>query len=260
MLQRMQDRGDNITIRLNIQTQNLTEVTSRNTVAEVQGSEQPEKVVIVSGHLDSWDVGVGAMDDGGGVFISWYALVVLRTLGLKPKRTVRAVLWTNEENGMAGVKSYNEVHQDDLDDFIFIMESDYGTFTPLGLEFVAGAKGTCILTEIMKLLEPINATQAVKSTSVGSDIALWTGIIPTGSLLNDNDAYFWYHHTKADTMDVMDTDALDKATALWASVAYILADLKDDFPGDFSDSDSGFYSVPNVLFIILLSLVGFVLR
>ncbi|KAJ8984616.1 hypothetical protein NQ317_009842 [Molorchus minor] len=122
----------------------------------------------------SWDVGVGAMDDGGGFF----HLLVFPS-GIKQPRSetqencqvrnlicnkiyrvllavlknvffLRAVLWTNEENGMAGVNTYNSVHQDELDDFVFIMESDEGTFTPLGLEFVAGSRGTCILTEIMK--------------------------------------------------------------------------------------------------------------
>lgn len=103
-------------------------------------------------------------------------------------------------------------------------------------------------------MEPINATQAVRASSVGSDITIWRDVLPTGSLYNQNDNYFWYHHTKADTMEAMDPDALDKATALWASVAYIVADLKQDFPRDLTDG--GFYASANAFYIVLLSLVG----
>ncbi|XP_028133815.1 carboxypeptidase Q [Diabrotica virgifera virgifera] len=230
MFQRMQDRGDKIVLKLNIQTQNLDPVTSRNVVAEIKGSRDPEKVVLVSGHIDSWDVGVGAMDDGGGAFISWYALRVLKALGLKPKRTLRSVLWTAEEPGLIGVQAYGQAHKDELDKHIFVMESDEGVFTPLGIEYVAGDEGGCILEEILKLLTPIDATQAKLVEFAGSDITIWRNILPTANLLSRNENYFWYHHSEADTMDVLDTAALDKATALWASVAYILADLNKDFP------------------------------
>ncbi|KAG5895325.1 hypothetical protein JTB14_000597 [Gonioctena quinquepunctata] len=235
LLQRYQDREQKIVIRLNTQTQILPDSISRNVVGEVIGSEKPEKVVIVSGHIDSWDVGVGAMDDGGGAFISWYALNVIKGLDLRPKRTMRAVLWTAEEPGLVGVQAYNEAHKDDLDDFTFVMESDEGTFTPLGIEYSTGKKGGCIMKEILRLLAPINATRAEYSDSVGSDITIWAKKIPTGSLLNANEKYFWYHHSSSDTMDVLDPDALDKSAAVWASVAYVIADLKDEFPRDFDD-------------------------
>ncbi|KAJ8932973.1 hypothetical protein NQ314_014304 [Rhamnusium bicolor] len=232
MFQRYQVKK--IVVKLNIQTQTLERTISRNTVAEITGSQDPEKVVLVSGHLDSWDVGVGAMDDGGGAFISWYALAVLKSLGLTAKRTLRAVLWTAEEEGLIGVQEYNRAHANELNNITFVMESDEGTFTPLGLEYSTGTRGGCILQEIVKLLAPINATQTVSSPGgVGSDISIWNRIIPGGSLLNANDKYFWFHHTDADTMDVMDPDALDKSTALWASVAYIIADLSEEFPRDF---------------------------
>jgi len=254
MFQRYQDRNETITLRLNLQSTTHNDSTSRNTVAEVTGSTNPEKVVIVSGHLDSWDVGVGAMDDGGGAFISWYSLVVLKNLGLIPKRTVRAVLWTAEECGYNGVRGYDLAHKPELDNFTFIMESDEGTFTPLGLSYVAGQQGGCILEEVLKLLDPINASRAERSFGgVGSDITIWADQIPTASLLNDDGKYFWFHHTEADTMDVLDPAALDKATALWASVAYVIADLKDDFPRDFDYNPSaGGSQVTTPLFSIIL--------
>ncbi|KAJ8917135.1 hypothetical protein NQ315_012627 [Exocentrus adspersus] len=246
MFQRYQDRGEKIVLRLNTEAQTFNTSTSRNTVGEITGKEQPEKIVLVSGHLDSWDVGVGAMDDGGGAFISWYALAVLKALGLTPRRTLRAVLWTAEELGLVGVYEYNRAHAAELDNITFVMESDEGTFTPLGLEYNAGTKGGCILQEIMKLLAPINATQTVASNGgVGSDISIWGNVIPGGSLLNANEKYFWFHHTEADTMDVLDPDALDKSAALWAVVSYIVADLSEEFPRDFSGVNA--YSKKSVL-------------
>ncbi|XP_074033403.1 carboxypeptidase Q [Leptinotarsa decemlineata] len=233
MLQRYQDRGQKIVIKLKTHTHSHPDSPSRNVVGEIVGSAKPEKIVLVSGHIDSWDVGVGAMDDGGGAFISWYALNVLKSLGLRARRTIRSVLWTAEEPGLIGAQAYNKAHASELKDHIFVMESDEGTFTPLGIEYNAGPKGGCIIQEILKLLSSINTTQSSYADAVGSDITIWAGQIPGGSLLNDNDKYFYYHHSAADTMDVLDPDSLDKATALWASVAFIIADLKDEFPRDF---------------------------
>ncbi|CAH1134528.1 unnamed protein product [Ceutorhynchus assimilis] len=232
LLQRIQDRQQRIRIKLNLQYTRYNDSLSRNSVAEIQGSLDPQKVVLVSGHIDSWDVGVGAMDDGGGAFISWYALVVLKQLGLRPRRTMRAVLWTAEEPGLVGWSAYNASHFHELDNFTFVMESDEGTFTPLGVEYAAGTEGGCIIKEIVKLLAPINATRAVASArGVGSDISSWTeSLIPGASLLNANERYIWFHHTQADRMEVLDPDNLDKATALWAVVSYIIADLSEDFP------------------------------
>jgi carboxypeptidase Q len=150
LLQRLQDEGYTIKILLQMGAQILPDVTSRNTVVELTGTEQPEKVVIVSGHLDSWDVGEGAMDDGGGVFISWGALALLKSLGLKAKRTIRGIFWTAEEFGYVGAYGYAKDHANETDNFLFVMESDIGTFNPVGLEYAAGAAGGCIINEIMQ--------------------------------------------------------------------------------------------------------------
>ncbi|XP_066251112.1 carboxypeptidase Q-like isoform X2 [Euwallacea similis] len=229
--QRYQDRGDKIVLRLNLNYTRYEDSQSRNSVGEIKGSTHPNKVVLVSGHIDSWDVGVGAMDDGGGAFISWYALAVLKGLGLRAKRTLRAVLWTAEEPGLVGWSAYNASHFHELENFTFVMESDEGTFTPLGIEYAAGTEGGCIIQEIVNLLAPINATQTKASSSVGSDISFWTkSLIPGASLLNANSRYFWFHHTAADTMDVLNPDNMDKAAAVWAVVSYVIADLNDEFP------------------------------
>lgn len=137
-------------LNINITSKTLPDTKSRNSVAEIQGHERPEKVVIVSGHLDSWDVGQGAMDDGGGAFISWGALAVLKALGLRPRRTLRAVLWTAEEEGLVGAYQYEKMHRNESSNINFIMESDEGTFTPKGLEYAGGKTGACVVKEVLK--------------------------------------------------------------------------------------------------------------
>lgn len=221
-----------LVISINIDARNLGTTTTRNTIVDIKGRESPEKLVIVSGHLDSWDVGQGAMDDGGGAFISWNSLVLLRSLNLKPRRTVRAILWTAEEQGLIGAAEYVKAHQHEMSNIIAAMESDEGTFTPRGLEIKGSPEATCILRKILRLFKPINATELVTSFyPVGSDIVHLQALNVTGiSLYNENEKYFWYHHTQADTMSVMDSTALDLCTALWGGVAYILADLSIDLP------------------------------
>lgn len=150
MLYRMQCRGEKLVILLKMDAKNLEKAVSRNTVVEIKGSSTPEKVILVSGHLDSWDVGQGAMDDGGGAFLSWNSLVVLKELGLRPKRTIRAVLWTGEEQGLAGAAQYFEQHKAELNNLDLLMESDEGTFNPLGIEYAGPLDGACILQEVVK--------------------------------------------------------------------------------------------------------------
>ncbi|CAH2063608.1 unnamed protein product, partial [Iphiclides podalirius] len=123
LMRRLQDLGE--TIVLNIRMFNsLSLKTSRNTLVDLIGRENPDKQVIVSGHIDSWDVGQGAMDDGGGMFISWYVPVILNKLNLRPRRTIRAILWTAEEPGLVGAFAYLKRHMNKLSDINFIMESD----------------------------------------------------------------------------------------------------------------------------------------
>ncbi|XP_054283047.1 carboxypeptidase Q-like isoform X1 [Macrosteles quadrilineatus] len=231
MLLRMSQRGTPLKIQLKMEAKTLEDVVSRNTVVELKGTQYPEKVVLVSGHLDSWDVGQGAMDDGGGAFISWGALALLKSLGLRPKRTIRAVLWTAEEVGLIGAQAYAKAHQNETHNFMVMMESDEGTFTPRGLEYSGSDQGGCIIKEILKLMSPIKATEFKNSSDVGSDITVWANQVPLLSNLNDNGKYFWFHHTDADTMSVMNSDDLDLNVALWAATAFVIADMSVDLPG-----------------------------
>lgn len=227
LLQRFYDRGIPIQIKLKMGAKMLPNAISRNIVSEIIGSENPNEVVLVSGHIDSWDVGQGAMDDGGGAFISWTSLYILKELNLIPKRTIRSVLWTAEEEGYWGARSYLKNHLNEIQNITVVMESDEGTFTPTGLEFYGSEKAACTLKEILKLFEPLNATRLVRSDyPVGSDIALWQDKgVPGISLGNQNGRYFWYHHSEGDMMTVESPKDLDLCAAVWASAAYILADM-----------------------------------
>ncbi|XP_064201848.1 carboxypeptidase Q-like [Anguilla rostrata] len=230
LMARMAERGQKIVIHLTMGAQNLPDADSFNTVAEITGSKYPEQVVLISGHLDSWDVGQGAMDDGGGVAISWEALSLLKDLGLRPKRTVRAVLWSAEEPGGVGALQYYQRHKENISNINLVMESDLGTFRPRGIQFSGKAQAQKIMGEVMKLLKPINATK-LEGSAEGTDIQMWMdGGVPGASLLNDNSKYFWFHHTHGDTITVQDPEEMSLCSAVWAVVSYVIADLEEMLP------------------------------
>ncbi|XP_033740906.1 carboxypeptidase Q-like [Pecten maximus] len=230
MMDRMQQRGEKIVVKLVMGAKNLPPVKSRNTIAEVVGSTYPDEVVLFGGHLDSWDVGQGAMDDGGGAFISWQALSLISQLGLRPKRTMRMILWTGEEMGGIGAEAYYQAHKDNISKFDMVMESDIGTFQPYGIQFTGNKEATKIMESVVDLLRPINANK-LKSGADGTDIAMWMSQgVPGSSLYNDESTYFYYHHTNGDTMTVQDPKKMDLCAAVWAVVAFTVADMEDMLP------------------------------
>ncbi|XP_076638894.1 carboxypeptidase Q-like [Colletes latitarsis] len=230
LLRRLSDMGETIKIKLKMQAKNLPNKISRNVVAEIIGSTIPEKVVVISGHIDSWDVGQGAMDDGGGAFISWHALRLLKQLNYQPRRTIRMIMWTAEELGIIGARYYIKSHKAEEKNLQFVMESDMGTFMPLGLEFTGTEQVKCILERIMRLLSPMGQMK-LRNPHAGPDIESWVNAgVPGGSLWTQNEKYFYYHHSNADTILVENSDALDRGTALFAAVSYVLADLSIDLP------------------------------
>lgn len=236
MLLRLYRRGELITLHLQMEDRNLADFVSRNTIAEFAG-RLTEPVVVVSGHLDSWDTGSGAMDDGGGAFISWKALELLKKLNVKrPKRTIRAILWTGEEQGIVGARAYLDQHKtNEKNEFNFFIESDMGTFEPRGLDFSGNKEAECIFKEILKLMTPLNATEFNSPIDAGPDIDLWAKRgFPSASLINKNEKYFWFHHSEGDSMLVENSDDLDKNTALFAAAAYVIADISVDMPKDIT--------------------------
>jgi carboxypeptidase Q len=230
MLQRMQERGERVEVLLRMEAQTLPEVLSRNVIAEIVGSEHPEQIVVMGGHIDSWDVGTGAMDDGGGSVAAWEALRLMHDLGLRPRRTVRGVLWTNEENGLRGALAYRDYHIDELDDHVLGIESDGGVFKPLGFGFTGSAAAYEIVREVGTLLESIGA-DAVGRGGGGADIGpIMRDGVPGMGLRVDGETYFWYHHTEADTIDKLDPREMAECVATMAVMAYVVADIPERLP------------------------------
>ncbi|XP_068528412.1 carboxypeptidase Q isoform X1 [Anas acuta] len=230
MMSRMALRGTKIVVYLKMGARTYPDSPSFNTVAEIVGNKYPEQIVLVSGHLDSWDVGQGAMDDGGGAFISWEALSLIKDLGLRPKRTLRMVLWTGEEQGGVGAEQYYQLHKENISNFDIVMESDEGTFKPSGLAFTGNAKARDIIKEIMALLLPINVTDVFDNAD-GTDINYWMRDgVPGASLRDDLSKYFWFHHSQGDTMTVQDPNQMNLCAAVWTVVSYVIADMEEMLP------------------------------
>ncbi len=230
LLQRLQDRGETIIIRLKMGAHSRGDALSRNVVAEIAGREQPEEVVVMGGHIDSWDVGQGAIDDGGGCVAAWEALRLLRKLNLRPRRTVRVVLWTNEENGLRGGLAYRDTHADQLDNHVLAIEADAGMFKPQGFGFTGSPEALAILRDIATLLEPTGADSIVEGGG-GADIGpIMRKGVPGMGLNVDGTRYFWYHHTDADTIDKLDSHELNLCVAALAVMAYVVADMPERLP------------------------------
>ena len=224
-LQRMQDRGTPARLRLRMEAHFLPDADSANVVGELRGRELPNEVVVVSGHLDSWDVGTGATDDGGGCIVTWEALRLMKKLNLRPRRTVRVVLWTNEENGLRGGQGYLERYRDQLPNHVLMLESDNGVFRPTGFGFTGSEAGRARVTEIATLLRGIQADK-ISAAGEGADIGptVEAGHMPSMSLDVDGN-YFLIHHTPADTIDKIDPMDMSRAAAAIAVVSYVIADM-----------------------------------
>jgi len=205
-LKRLAALGDEITVRLRMEARLLPDADSFNVMAEIRGSELPEEVVVMGGHYDSWDVGEGAHDDGAGCIAAWQALTLIQELGLRPRRTLRVVLWTNEENGVAGAKAYREMIGDDIGSHVAAIEMDIGAERPIGFGF--GMEGIETdsedpvyeaaydsLREIARLFEAIGADEIVRGGG-GVDIGpLMKDGVPGLGLQTVVEHYFDWHHS-----------------------------------------------------------------
>jgi carboxypeptidase Q len=228
LLQRMQERGERVELHLRMEAQTFPDTPGRNVMGEIRGSELPDEVVVMGGHIDSWDVGQGAMDDAGGVVAAWEALRILSELGLRPRRTIRVVGWTSEEQGRSGGRDYVEDHGDET--HVLAMESDGGVFKPYGFGFTGSPDALAILREIGTLLGRTESG-AVTEGGGGADIAalMQTGV-PGMGLNVDGTRYFWYHHSDADTVDKLDPDEVAACVATFAVFAYVVADMPERLP------------------------------
>lgn len=228
MIRRMINRGEVVRVKLTMNAQTLPDAPSHNVMGELRGREKPEEIVVMGGHIDSWDVGQGAMDDAGGVVVAWEAIRLLKKLGLTPRRTIRVVGWTNEENGGRGGAAYRDMHQKETHQLA--IESDGGVFSPTGFGFTGTPAARSIVEAIGSLLKPIGASK-IEASGGGADIGpiMSTGV-PGMGLNVDGSRYFWYHHTNGDTPDKLNPAEVQRCVAVMAVMAYIAADLEQSLP------------------------------
>jgi carboxypeptidase Q len=227
LIARLAAAGETVRLRLVLSARTLPDAESANVVAELRGREKPDEVVVIAGHLDSWDVGQGAHDDGAGCVIVMQALTVLRKLGLKPRRTIRVVLFTNEENGLRGARQYAVDHAAELPSHVMAMEADTGAFAPRGFEVQGSEKALGQMVDIVSLLAPIDANRAQPGHG-GADISVMGRAgVPLLGLWMDRSRYFDYHHSAADTLDKIDPRDLARDVAAVAVIAYVVADMPE---------------------------------
>lgn len=228
MIRRMIGRGETVRVTLRMSARMLPDAQSHNVMGELRGREKPAEIVVMGGHIDSWDVGTGAMDDAGGVVVAWEAVRLLKRLGLTPRRTIRVVGWTNEENGGRGGAAYRDMHQQEPHQLA--IESDGGVFSPKGFGFTGSPAARAIIEAIGGLLAPIGAG-TIEASGGGADIGpiMATGV-PGMGLNVDDTRYFWFHHTDADTPDKLDPREVRRVVAAMAVMAYIAADIEQSLP------------------------------
>ena len=220
-----------VSVHMRADDQMLPDVPSANVIGELRGRERPDEIVVIGGHIDSWDVGQGAHDDGAGSVTMMQALTTLRRLGLVPRRTIRVVLFTNEENGLAGGRTYAKDHAAELSSTVFALEADSGGFAPRGFQLQARPDAIdrirSRVSDIASLLRPLGATRVIAGHG-GADI---DPMGPSGVILaeldTDGRTYFDIHHTEADTLDKVDPQALADDVAAVATLAYVVADMPD---------------------------------
>ena len=221
-----------VTLRLKLLPQSLPDVESHNVIADWAGRERPDDVVIVSGHLDSWDLAQGAIDDGAGVASAMGAMRLLQSLGLHARRTIRFIGWMSEENGSAGGQAYFNLNSAALEHQIAAIESDNGAGRPLGISAHVPPVALAQFSPLMAALSPMGATILDRREEAGgSDVEFLDAAgVPTLAPMVDTRTYFDYHHSAADTLDKIDPDNIRRQVALMAMMAYFVADSPSSLP------------------------------
>ncbi|HKH97952.1 MAG TPA: M20/M25/M40 family metallo-hydrolase [Candidatus Sulfotelmatobacter sp.] len=221
-----------VRLHLTLTPQKLPDATGFNVIADLKGSEHPEQVVVVSGHLDSWDLGTGAIDDGAGVAVAMEAAEILQKLHLRPKRTLRVIAWMDEESGGAGSQTYTKDYSSEFPHTVAAIESDAGAAHPLGFDAKMTAAAADVLRPALTALQSIGANVLRESTyPPGADIsAMSEAGVPALGILQDGRTYFHYHHTAADTLDKIVPSELRENAAAMAVIGYALASMKDPLP------------------------------
>ena len=231
-LERIAKDDKAISVRIRVDSSDVPAVQSGNVIAEVVGREAPEEVVVIGAHLDSWDLGTGAVDDGAGVGITMAALELIKDAGLAPRRTIRLVLWGAEEVGLLGAGAYRDQHQGELEQHVIGSESDFGGGRVWKVTADSQTEeGDALFAEIARLLAPIGvAPGSDDQPGGGPDLyPLIAAGVPTLRLHQDGRDYFDLHHTADDTVDKLDAASLDQNVAAFAVFAFLVADSDVSF-------------------------------
>ncbi|PIX59213.1 MAG: aminopeptidase [Lysobacterales bacterium CG_4_10_14_3_um_filter_64_11] len=230
LLANMVRRGQPVRLRLNIDAGVVGEATSYNVIGEITGSEQPEQVVLIGGHLDSWDLGTGAIDDASGVAITMAAGAMIGDLKTPPKRSIRVIAFANEEQGLFGGKAYAEQHKTQISQHILGAESDFGAGRIYALRAGTSDATRPTIAAIGEVLEPLGITYESEGGGPGPDIIAVAGRgMAWAQLAQDGGDYFDHHHTANDTLDKIDPRALDQQVAAYAVLAYLAAQTDGGF-------------------------------
>lgn len=220
-----------VRVRVTLTPQTLPETESYNVIADLKGSEKPNEVVIVSGHLDSWDLGQGAIDDGAGVAVAMNVPFILKGLSARPKRTIRFIAWMNEENGGRGSAGYFEEQKNNLTNHFAALESDLGASHPLGFYFAGKPEALAYFGPISDTLRSQGAGFSQRQDGVGADVAPLTRAgVPSFAPWFNQQTYFNYHHTAADTLDKIVPREIAEVASVMAVLAYGLANIEQPLP------------------------------
>jgi len=223
MLMAMNKRGKTITVHMNLDTTMHKPTTSYNVIGEVTGSTYPDEYILIGAHLDSWDEGTGALDDGAGVGITMAAAKLIGQF--KPKRTIRVVLFANEEGGLIGAKEYRDANASELHKIKLAGESDFGARSIWRFDSQVHPKNLDLMAQIAKVLQPLNINHGDNKAGGGPDVSILPAKgVPVFSLRQDGTDYFDYHHTANDTLDKINPQQLRQNVAAWAIVAYLAAE------------------------------------
>ncbi len=230
LLEGMLAEGGAVTFHLHLGARDLPQEDSANVVGEIPGSELPQEIVLLGAHLDSWDPGTGALDDGAGVAVVVEAARRLAALPRHPRRTVRVVLYANEEFGLSGARAYAEAHKDDLGRITVAAESDLGADPVLKIGGRVPPGGQAALVTLAELLRPLGVARDAEEGDGGADLSPLAGV-PVVALEQDASNYFDFHHTANDTLDKIDRRNLDRVVAAFTTFAYVAAQSPQGFRG-----------------------------
>jgi carboxypeptidase Q len=228
---RLTARGRYVRMRLVTGGHYERDALSANLVAEIRGREKPEEIVLLGAHIDSWDVGTGAADDGVGCIVTWETLRLMKKLGLHPRRTVRVVLFTNEENGVRGATAYADRYGETAGNHVFALESDSGVLSPAMLGFSGSAAARATIAQLGTLLTPVGLGD-IGPGGGGADIGpiAQIGNVPTMAYLGDATRFFVFHHTAADTVERIAPEDVSRAAAAIAAVTWVVAEMPERLP------------------------------